>query len=86
MAHEFGSVTPFLEAQIHIHPTNGQAIECLIDTGFSGDLVLPQTIVQKLNLSIIGRERIELVGAQHLTADIALIAINWLGKVETVRA
>ena len=86
MARESGSVNPFLEAQIQIRQRNGETIDCLIDTGFSGALVLPNAIVHKHNLTIVGRERFRLVGTQTLTADIALVDINWLGKTQTVRA
>lgn len=40
----------------------GEYIECLIDTGFSGSIALPRTLAAKLSLQPLGCEIVELAG------------------------
>ncbi len=42
MAQEFGSVTAARDAVMRLRLTNGEAVECVIDTGFTGALMLPR--------------------------------------------
>ena len=48
MAQETGSVTTLLEAFLRVSARGGNSIDCLIDTGFSGALVLPRSFVAAL--------------------------------------
>ena len=64
MAEETGRVTGAREALLRLRLTAGETVECLVDTGFTGALVLPQSLVARLNLPIVGREVFEMVGGQ----------------------
>jgi predicted aspartyl protease len=55
MAREDGSVNGQLEAWLRVQATGGETLECLIDTGFNGALVLPRAEAVRLNLTVLGR-------------------------------
>jgi clan AA aspartic protease len=84
MAHEDGSVNAQLEAWLRIQATNGETIDCLIDTGFNGALVLPRADIARLNLMVLGRVSIIGVGRVRSIADIAELEIEWLGQSRAV--
>jgi predicted aspartyl protease len=50
MAEETGRVTAAREAILRLRLTAGEAVECLVDTGFTGALVLPQSLVTRLGI------------------------------------
>jgi clan AA aspartic protease len=85
MAKETGRVTATREALLRLHLSAGETVECLVDTGFTGALVLPQALVTKLKLPIVGREVFEMVGGRQFTASVAFADIEWLGETRTVR-
>lgn len=85
MAEETGRVTATREALLRLQLAAGETVECLVDTGFTGALVLPQSLVTRLSLSIVGRELFEMVGGQRFVASVALAEIEWLGQIRTVR-
>jgi clan AA aspartic protease len=84
MAREDGSVNAQLEAWLRVLSTNGEIIECLIDTGFNGALVLPRAEAVRLNLTVLGRVPIIGVGRSRQIADIAELEIEWLGQSRAV--
>lgn len=84
MAREDGSVNAQLEAWLRVQATNGELIECLIDTGFNGALVLPRAEAVRLNLTVPGRVSIIGVGRSRQIADIAELEIEWLGQSRAV--
>lgn len=85
MAEETGRVTAAREAILRLRLTAGEAVECLVDTGFTGALVLPQSLVTRLGLPVVGREVFEMVGGQRFIASVALAEVEWLGRAMTVR-
>lgn len=64
----------------------GASIKCLVDTGFTGALVLPRAFVMSNALPVVGRESFSMVDGHELEADIALAEIEWLGETQTRRA
>lgn len=86
MAVESGSVRSEREAVLRIDLTAGEMVECVIDTGFSGHLVLPRAVVSRLGLTVIGREVLEMVAGHFLTADLVQADVTWLGKTRSVEA
>jgi clan AA aspartic protease len=85
MAKETGRVTATREALLRLQLSAGETVECMVDTGFTGALVLPQALVTRLNLPIIGREVFEMVGGHQFIASVAFADIEWLGETRTVR-
>ena len=85
MAKETGRVTATREGLLRLHLSVGETVECLVDTGFTGSLVLPQALVTRLNLPLVGREVFEMVGGRQFIASIAFAEIEWLGETRTVR-
>lgn len=84
MAREDGSVNAQLEAWLRVRSTGGETIDCLIDTGFDGALVLPRSEASRLNLTILGRVPIIGVGRVRAIADIAELEVEWLGETMAV--
>lgn len=84
MAREDGSVNAQLEAWLRVRSSSGETIDCLIDTGFDGALVLPRSEAKRLNLTILGRVPIIGVSKIRSIADIAELEIEWLGKTRAV--
>jgi clan AA aspartic protease len=85
MAEESGRVTAGREALLRLRLSVGETVECLVDTGFTGALVLPQELVTRLNLPIVGREVFEMVGGRRFVAGVALAEVEWLGRRRTFR-
>ena len=85
MATETGSITTTREPIIPVRLSENVSIDCLIDTGFSGGLMLPAGTLTSLRVPIIGQERFELVSGSFIVASVALAEISWLGGRQWVR-
>jgi predicted aspartyl protease len=53
MALESGRVNSHREAVVLLRFRNGAVIECVVDTGFDGALMLPRVFVPKIQIAII---------------------------------
>jgi clan AA aspartic protease len=84
MAREDGSVNAQLEAWLRVSSTGSERIDCLLDTGFDGALVLPRSEANRLKLTILGRVPIIGVGRLRSIADIAELEVEWLGESRAV--
>lgn len=84
MAREEGSLNAQREAWLRINAANGETIECLIDTGFNGSLMLPRAEAIRLSLTVLGRVPIIGVGRTRSMVDIAELEINWLNDKRAV--
>ncbi len=80
MAKEKGRVNQLEEALVYVALQDGRAVECVIDTGLNGWLSFPQALVAALQLPIIGREKISVLGKRKLLCPIASARIVWLGR------
>lgn len=67
-----------------IHFRDGTAIDCVVDTGFDGGLMLPRSFVSQLQIPIIGELTFEMVGGVRMSAEIGLGDIEWLGESREV--
>jgi clan AA aspartic protease len=80
MAQEIGQVNDDLEPLIRLQFLTGATIECLVDTGFNGGLMLPEEFVQESNLPFVGEQTFRVAGQRELyLARTALAGIVWLG-------
>lgn len=83
-----GSVNEAREPTVRVRLIGGVAgdveIECVVDTGFIGALVLPREIVGRLALPVVGHEEFRMVGDARDSADVALAQVDWLGEVRRV--
>jgi clan AA aspartic protease len=86
MAHERGSVNSAREAVVELRLEGAATIECIVDTGFNGTLVLPRKLADQLQLSIIGRASFETVGGALMAADLAEVGVMWLSSRLAVEA
>lgn len=85
MAEEKGFVNENLEAVLSIQTYEGARLECVIDTGFNGFLVLPREFTEKTSMSFVGRETVLMVEQNTIEIDIAAGEIIWLGEKISVR-
>ena len=79
MAYEYGKVNDNREACVSINLSN-VVVECVIDTGFTGALVLPQSLLETLHIEAFSQIDFRTVGGVWMTADITTIEIYWLGE------
>src|SRR5205085_11787934 len=86
MPQESGNVNASQEARIYVKLASGAGAKCLVDTGFTGALLLPRAFVTQNSLVIIGRETFEPVENPVIRADSALAEIEWPGETQTQRA
>jgi clan AA aspartic protease len=84
MALESGTVNSHREALVLVRFRDGTAIDCVVDTGFDGGLMLPRSFVSELQIPIIGELTFEMVGGARMSAEIGLGDIEWLGEAREV--
>ena len=88
MAFIAGRVNDVSEPVIALQLVGGAAgdaeVECVVDTGFTGALVLPRAVVDQLGLPIVTHEEFRMVGGVRDSADIVLAQVHWLGEVRRV--
>jgi clan AA aspartic protease len=80
MALESGRVNSHREAVVLLRFRNGAVIECVVDTGFDGALMLPRVFVPKIQIAIIGELTLEMVGGARMSADVGVTDISWLER------
>jgi clan AA aspartic protease len=85
MAQEKGFVTENLETILTIELSNGSPIDCVLDTGFNGFLLLPRKFIEDNSLDFVGREAVIMVEQNTIDIDVASGEIKWLGKILSVR-
>jgi predicted aspartyl protease len=84
MAREDGSVNARREPWLRVSTPEGETLDCLIDTGFDGALVLPRSEATRLNLTVLGRVPIIGVGRIRSVVDIAELEVEWLGETKAI--
>lgn len=84
MAREEGSVNARREPWLRVRTVAGETLDCLIDTGFDGALVIPRSEATRLNLTVLGRVPIIGVGRIRTVADIAELEVEWLGEPRAI--
>ncbi|MGH2583610.1 MAG: clan AA aspartic protease [Dehalococcoidia bacterium] len=63
-----------------------QAVNALIDTGFTGFLTLPSGLIQTLRATRIGRSRAVLADGAVVLLQLVEVDVDWDGAWRTVRA
>jgi len=88
MASTAGRVNEAPEPVVTVRLVGGLAgdleVECVVDTGFTGALVLPRAVVEQLGRPVVTHEEFRMVGGARDSADIALAQVHWLGEVRRV--
>ncbi len=85
MAQENGFVNEHQEAVLEIVLDNGNSIECVLDTGFNGSLLLPRKFVEENSMKFVGRETAELVDEITIEIESVLGKIKWFAKEIPIR-
>jgi clan AA aspartic protease len=85
MAVESGKITSEREPLLPVRLTDGVVIECLVDTGFSGALMLPRSVVRELAMPVVAKEVFATVGQRLFTANVCLTEVQWLGRPRMIR-
>jgi clan AA aspartic protease len=84
MALESGRVNSYREALVVVRFGSGSAIECVVDTGFDGGLMLPRAVLSEIQIEVSGRVTFEMVGGATMSAEVGLSEIEWLGRLQQV--
>ena len=63
---------------------NELVCEFIVDTGFTGELMLPSSKIQKLKLTKIGKEDYITADGHVYYADVYIGPIEWFGSRKTV--
>ena len=85
MAIETGSINQLREPIITIRLSDDLFVDYVVDTGFSGGLMLPAETLKRAKISRVGKETVELVSGHFFIANIALVEIEWLSARRFVR-
>ena len=81
MAQETGVVNEKLEAIIALSLVNGAQLDCIIDTGFDGTIMLPRSFVDECGLPSEGSELFQSVSDEApFIAEKVTVGVNWLGQ------
>lgn len=59
-------------------------IEAVIDIGFTGDLILPSTLVAALGLDILASERLTLADGSEVASDVCPAIVVWDGQTRVI--
>lgn len=59
-------------------------VEAWIDTGFTGDLVLPQSLVTALQLLIVSRVDVGLADGSEAVLDTFAAYVDWFGELRRI--
>ena len=70
-----------LRKSVELQPT---PIEVWIDTGFTGDLVMPVTTIERLGLEPSGSVDAILADGSQIALSTYTCAIEWFGKTKTL--
>src|SRR6266850_4738559 len=84
MALVSGRVNSYREALVLVRFRDGAAIECVVDTGFDGGLMLPRAFVSRIRFPIIGKLTFDMVGGTRMSAEVGLTEIDWLGRLRQI--
>ena len=78
-----------LEARVSIDIAGAnplfQAVEVVVDTGFTGSLALPQSAVRELGLENAGRRQVTLADGRTIEAQAYVAHLLWHGQPMDVR-
>ena len=80
MAEEKGLVNENSEAVLRIKLTSGETIDCVLDTGFNGNLILPKSFVEKYSPDVLIRVQVELAEGKTAEVGMTTVEIKWLGN------
>ena len=69
-----------------ILPIAGQDWPAIIDTGFNGDLELPDALREPLNAQFVGRATAALAGGQSIEEDVYLVDFPFDGRIVQAEA
>ncbi|MCU0565757.1 MAG: clan AA aspartic protease [Oculatellaceae cyanobacterium Prado106] len=61
-----------------------QSVRAIIDTGFTGDLTLPRTVVDELGFTLRGIQRVTLADGNSQYFEICVGTVIWNGQTRQV--
>lgn len=69
---------------IEVRLSTGDAIQCVVDTGFDGGLMVPAAFAEETQIAILGRLAFETVGGAKIYARVGLVDVEWLNEVRRI--
>ena len=80
MAQKKGFVNENFEAVLNIKLSDGATIDCVLDTGFNGTLILPREFTEENAILPFSRVQVDLVEDKTAEIDVASAEVQWLGE------
>jgi len=74
-----GNVNERLQAVLHVELANGAGVDCLLDTGFQGTLLVPRKFAEENSLMMTGSEAFLAAENMSIEFTTAIAEIKWLG-------
>ena len=78
-----GKINHYLEAVIIVDFVGSDgllhSLEAVLDTGYNGDLTLPQNVIQQLGLVLLGRRSATLASGESVVLNAYLGTVSWHG-------
>lgn len=84
-----GKIRPDQEAVIELEVVglnHSEKVEVVIDTGFTGFLMLPSDLIKRLGLQLIGNRRAILGDGSPVSFDLYLAKVVWHSRIRNVPA
>ena len=76
-----GKINHYLEAVIIVDFVGSDgllhSLEAVLDTGYNGDLTLPQNVIQQLGLVLLGRRSATLANGESVVLNAYLGTVSW---------
>ena len=76
-----GNIDEKLQPILTVELKNGAKLDCLLDTGFQGTLVVPQDFAEENSLIITGSETFLAAENNSIEFMTAVAEIKWLGDI-----
>lgn len=85
MFQQNGEINDNLQPIVSVKLTNGATVNCLLDTGFDGTIILPRDFVENNSMLMLGSDILIAAEQQEFEIETAIAEINWLGDEFQVR-
>ena len=79
----YDDLDPFVDVQFE---GQSQSLKVLVDTGFTGELMLQRSVIDDLGLDLIGEDVYTTASGDEVTTTIHLGVLNWMGSRRRTRS
>ena len=81
---DFSTFSPLVKVKLISSSDEEIEFSTIVDTGYNGEVILPEREVQKMGLEFLGTIDSELANGQIVEIDLFRGRINWFNKIQEV--